>query len=341
MYYIQKKHFEKPYTHFFDLVNIVFLVHYISMEFFTKRYKKLFRPFFFIMLFFLSSFLSAHSRPIAMNISAIAKGVERIRLAWEFDSIADISSLLVFRSKKTISTSQDLLLLKPIATLDKDANIYDDVFENGEGKKEEFYYAVIAQLKDGSTYNVVLPSINATVNPVCLLEPKQTKTLIEKEEKAQRLYMEGELREQPLPYMQKTLPNKELEDSKTAAENVKNMFPLSAAKEKKKLSPFIFRDDTKEVKTGDDYLLQAILKRTFFKSDYKKASEELTQFLGVNREKGAADRSYFYLGECYYFSGDYEKALSYFLHTQSIYPELTRKWATYTLNEYQIPKHQP
>ena len=292
----------------------------------------------FLLLFLLTHIsLFAQSRPVATNLQAIAKSREAIHLSWDFDANDSIEHLLVFRSNKTISTSQDLLILKPLANLPNNARTFDDMLEQ-DSSEQDFYYAVIAQFKDGSTYNVVLPSINATVNKVQLLSPIQTQKLIDKEEKEEKLYMEGELREQPLPYLQKSLPDKDLKDSQSAAEKVKNMFPLSQKGQKKKLSPHIFREDTQDVRTGDDYLLQMILKRTFFVSDYKKAANELTQFLSVNREKEAVDRSYFYLGQCYYFSNDYQKALSYFLHTQNIYPELTRKWAKYTLDDYEIPQ---
>ena len=125
------------------------------------------------LLLFLSrgNSLFASSRPIATNLSAYAKSTSEIQLSWDFIEEKTIAFLLVFRSTSPLSTSQDLLSLKPIATLSPEERTCIDTISESD-KNLSFYYAIIAQFKDGSTYNVVLPSINATVQSVRVASEK-------------------------------------------------------------------------------------------------------------------------------------------------------------------------
>ena len=85
---------------------------------------------------------------------------------------------------------------------------------------------------------------------------------------------------------------------------------------------------------GDDYLLFDILKTTFIKKKYGECSEKLIKFLGQNRSKDVTNRAIFYLGECYYYTGDFSKALGQFLLLEDVYPALSRKWSESTLDLY-------
>lgn len=285
----------------------------------------------FSLLFLLLCSLSfSSSRAIVSNVNARENNGE-ILVTWDFSSSDKVSSFLIFRTSSPLSSSEELLSLEAVAELDASQRSWSD---KSEKRGEDYYYAVIATVS-GKIVRIVVPSVNATVISCRVAEKEQTPTLIEREEEGEKLYFSPSLREQPLPYMKKSVPEKS--EAKIASESVKNMFPLLPRTAQKKLPPYIFSEEREENAIGDDYLLQMILKRSFFVGDYKKASEELVKFLSVNREKGASDRAYFYIGECYYFSGDYKTALKFFLHTQSIYKELTRKWTRYTLNAFEIP----
>lgn len=307
------------------LVNLSRLLHYnIVMNRNIEKYV-------FSLLFLLLCSLSfSSSRAIASNVNARANNDE-ILVTWDFSSSSKVSSFLIFRTSSPLASSQELNSLEAVCEVEANQRAWTDKVEK---RGEDYYYAVIATVS-GKMVGIVVPSVNATVISCRLDEKVQTQTLIERKEEGEKLYFSPSLREQPLPYMKKSVPEKS--EAKIASDSVKNMFPLLPRTAQKKLPPYIFSEDREENAIGDDYLLQMILKRSFFVGDYKKASEELVRFLSVNREKGASDRAYFYIGECYYFSGDYKTALEFFLHTQNIYKELTRKWTRYTLNAFEIP----
>ena len=281
--------------------------------------------------FFISPAFS-QSRPIASNVTATAKNENEILVTWDLTVQDGVTSIAIFRANAPIAVSQDLAELAERAEVESSAHSFTDRIED---KTAEYFYAVIARTA-GKLYRVVVPSVNATVIACVLPEAEKTETLIEPESEAEKLYVAGSLREQPLPYMKKSIRTPNQSDS--AAESVKNMFPLAPKTVEKGLSPYVFAKDREEGATGDDYLLQVILKRTFLNADYKKAAEELVQFLSANREENASRRAEFYIGECYYFSGDYKRALEYFLKTQNDFVPLCRKWTRYTLNAYEIPK---
>ena len=292
-------------------------------------------------VFLLGARIFPESRPIAKNVNASAKNESEIVVTWDFTPDENVSSLLIFRSLSPIASSEELSSLSPIASVDSGEKSWTDkISEIGKTEENGFFYAVIARLSDGAVYRVVVPSVNATVWECRLPDAEKTETLIEKSPERERLYFSGALREQPLPYMQKSLPDAEKSDSQKAADSVKNMFPLLPRKTEKKAEPHIFVEDKMTEATGDDYILQMILKRTFFAADYKKAADELVRFLSANRAESAASRAEFYIGECYYFSGDYKKALEYFLKTQDVFVSLSRKWMRLSLNAYEIPSEK-
>ena len=83
---------------------------------------------------------------------------------------------------------------------------------------------------------------------------------------------------------------------------------------------------------GDEYLLFEILKTYFIKKQYTESITALRNFLAQNRTKSVADRASFYLGESYYYTGNFPAALTRFLALEDTYPELTRRWIDSSLD---------
>ena len=105
------------------------------------------------------------------------------------------------------------------------------------------------------------------------------------------------------------------------------------------LSPYVFEEDLISPDGGDDYLLFDVLKTTFIKRKYKDAQTELLRLLATNRSETVTSRSRFYLGESYYFRGNYAEAINAFLYVIDDYPALAKKWIDSSLDFMQLPEN--
>ncbi len=274
------------------------------------------------------------------NLQAMASG-STISLSWSLPDAAaraNITSLSVFRATKPIYSSTSISTKEPIAVLEAGQIAYTDhVYDT-----KDYYYAVLATIDTsksgngslyydeeldkttrttGTLYTVILPGVNSTITSVRAASTSQRKEVKQKTES------------QPLPY------EKEIEELKiTDTSERKGTISLKAEKKAKNLvsgipqqtvtmlAPHLFTEDSVIPSGGDDYLLYAILSNTFIKNDYENAIKKLTAFLSQTRNESVTNRSLFYLGESYYFSGEYTKALNKFLKVSDAYPALSRKW---------------
>jgi TolA-binding protein len=198
--------------------------------------------------------------------------------------------------------------------------------------------------KKGKIYPMILPGVNASVTGVKVSGSKysadQKLPLPEKKQ-----YSKGEMREQPLPYMdildENGTPKKSKgqigkEANKKAASLIKESKP-KASDQPELLPMYVFSEDTVSPAGGDDYLLFDVLKGAFINKRWSQAAKDLEQFLMQNRSASVTNRANFYLGECYYFMAQYPKALNQFLLLRDSYPALTRKWSKSALDLYTLP----
>ncbi|MBR1912640.1 MAG: hypothetical protein IJ828_09840 [Treponema sp.] len=100
----------------------------------------------------------------------------------------------------------------------------------------------------------------------------------------------------------------------------------------KYLEKYIFSEDFSNPQEEDGHLLFEILRTSFFKEKYTDASEQLTAFLSQNRSETIKQRALFYLGESFYFDGNYKNAIQTFLKIYEVYPNLTRRWIDSSLD---------
>lgn len=288
---------------------------------------------------FSDDFSKNQSRPIVEMISAVPVSTNKIKITWKLPkSNLEIDSFLVYKSKRPFSLSvseSDTNIAKLSA---KSSSYIDTAKDFGE-----YYYTVLAKLKDGSIYNIVLPSINATVKgvavtkPVKPVEPSQE----ELEAKKEKIYPKGTNREVPLPYLDlvKDLEKKPNKLSAKVMKAGKELAGSTQKTKKEKLSPYFFEVDLYSPYGGDDFYLFEILKNHFVKKDYKTSVTELQKFLSVNRSEETTNRAAFYLAQSQYFLGNYRHALSMFLFTEDSYPVLSKKWINSTLDFYSVPKN--
>lgn len=146
---------------------------------------------------------------------------------------------------------------------------------------------------------------------------------------------EFRMREMPLP-----LPMDILgfgEDAQNVSEEAKqSVANLANGSTKQKPEPFktphFFEDDMFAPDGGDGYILFETLREGLVQRKYRESVGLFIDFLSVNRNAAVTNRAEFYLGESFYFCGEYKKAVQCFLAVQEIFPALAKKWIDSSLD---------
>jgi hypothetical protein len=108
---------------------------------------------------------------------------------------------------------------------------------------------------------------------------------------------------------------------------------LSARKNEPLRTPYVFLSDIETNAAGEEYSLKKILETSFLVQNWNETTASLTQFLTIRRTPETTARAHFYLGEAYYFTGDYHKALLEFLLVQDLYYNQAREWIQYVMDK--------
>jgi hypothetical protein len=298
--------------------------------------KKLF--FAVILVPFFSVLLAAESnRPIVTDISAEPQSATRIEISWTIPRNADIKALLVFRSTQPFVSRNQLDDKTLIAKLKADATGYTDTLKT----YREYYYAVIAFTTTDTRYDILLPSVNATINGVRVkrIIAADQKTM-QSESGKEKLYPPGQMREVPLPYLDLIADQDKKPGvfSPSAVAAAQELAANCTDRQIVPLEPYIFNDDMQSPPGGDDYFLFDILKSSFVQKHYRDSSAALEKLLSSNRSSMVTNRGTFYLGESYYFQGNYQSAITAFLKVEDTYPVLAKKWLESALDLYHIPQ---
>mgnify|MGYP007022360820 CR=1 FL=1 len=286
---------------------------------------------FSIALFFCAGTFFAKDRPVVTEINAVAGKGPAINVSCKLpvNPSKKIDSFSVYRSTSPIGTFYDVSKAVKITEVDSVTAGYIDRVKN----YNDYYYAVIANI-EGKPYDIILPSINSTVNGVHLKLPEKTETITSTASAKERLIGPNELREIPLPFLNMTdyTRKKPLPMSM----EVKNMAKALAGGRKRKapkqLEIYVFEEDLISPEGGDDYLLFDILKNTFIQKKYSDAIVQLETLLGTNCSLSVQRRATFYLGESFYYCKNHAEAVRTFLRIYEIYPALTKKWIDSSLD---------
>ena len=124
--------------------------------------------------------------------------------------------------------------------------------------------------------------------------------------------------------------------AKSVAENLGS--DKNKLKNKNFQKPYIFEEDLISPDGGDDFLLFEILKNSFIRQNYSESQKELLRLSGTKISEEVLNRATFYLGESYYFQGNYQNAVKNFLKVYEVFPELSKKWITSSLDLLEIPE---
>lgn len=280
------------------------------------------------LLFF--SFILFAEKPIVRDIQAEAGKGNKINIFWTLpeNPEKEISSFLIYRDTRQIASYAQIKNISPIAQIDSNFSGYTDLVKD----YNDYFYCVLAVTKDSSVpYDLILLSFNSTVKGVHISMNTQQKEPQKKEQ--EKLYYEGTLRETPLPFID--IVENSLQPEPTVSEEAAFAAQTLTNKTKKRepvLKPYIFEEDLISPDGGDDYLLFEILKQYFVHKNYDEAIVQLNKLAGTNIKDSTRSRVYFYIGECEYLTGEYEKAVKSFVKVQDIYPTLARKWINSSLD---------
>lgn len=284
-----------------------------------------------------SLFFAQSSRPVVSEINAIPKSNKTIKLTWKApqNSTPEITGFLIFRDIKPITSSQQLSTLKPLIKLDSETFTYMDTLSDSR----EYYFCIICTTTNG-TYNVILPSVNTTVNGARVATANTDEKVITPPSTNNKKISGPEpdpsekMRDIPLPTpgLIEVTKNKQNILGPKAMEQAKTLGSKYTGTSNRITKLFIFENDLICPKGGDDYYLFKILKSSFVKKNFKASIDELTDFLSIHRSPEVTSRATFYLGESYYFAKEYEKAVFQFLQVQEQFPELSKKWIDSSLD---------
>jgi len=143
------------------------------------------------------------------------------------------------------------------------------------------------------------------------------------------------LRPMPLPWLnpdqQAEIPA--LQFSADTEKIITSLITYTSKKNIRKLSPYVFKSDLDSTSGGEEYTLKNILESNFREGSWEKAITSLNNFLSIRRSEDTIARTRFYLGEAYYFSGDYRNALLSLLMSQDNYYEQSEEWIQYVLEK--------
>lgn len=272
----------------------------------------------------LSGGLYAYDRPIVTDLQASPGSGTKINLLWKLpgDPQPKISKLFVFRDRKPIVSFSDISESEPVAALPPTAVTWADTVRD----YSDYYYAVTA-VAGGRQYDIVIASINATVKGVHLRLPEKPAAADSRPAAPEKLYQDGTLRETPLPYLD--LLEDHYQEPKPMSSQAYAAAKTLSGRRKRTVLPldfYVFETDLVSPDGGDDFLLFEILRTTFIRKRYQEAVAELEKLLGTNRAAAVMDRAAFYLGESYYFTGNYKEAVMNFLTVYDVYPVLAKKW---------------
>lgn len=279
-----------------------------------------------------TQFFYAKDRPIITDLEALPSKGNKINLSWKLPQNPDpqIQKLFIYRSNKPVGTYYDIQDALLIATLEPKSVNFSDTVKN----YSDYYYAIIAQVNNGK-YDIILPSVNATVNGTHLQLKKKPEYTENTASAKEKLVPQDAMRETPLPFLDITeqLSKKPLEMKPETKAIASSLSDEKSRNKRKKMEPYVFEEDLISPDGGDDFLLFEILRTTFIKRKYSESQEQLKKLLGTNRSKSVTKRATFYLGESQYYTRNYEDAVRTFLLVFDDYPVQSKKWIDATLDE--------
>jgi hypothetical protein len=248
-------------------------------------------------------------------------GISNLKVRQENDKVIvtyDVSgpsrNIVLYRSMQPVSQPQDLL--NAVIVQSGITAPFVDFPVPGFS----WYYAAIYEDEISGGNMGITPGRNATTTAVILSSGEAA---------------EWPLRPIPLPFM--TLRNAIAEGDSVAdvpeqislSPKLFNMLQGSQAAQKVALpskKPRVFAVDMQSPSGGEESALFQIVKEYFEKRDWENSRIALLHYLSLPRTTEVEARARFYLGQTWYFTGNYREALFEFLSVQNLHPVEANIW---------------
>lgn len=275
--------------------------------------------------------LSAFSRPFVTNIKAEYASGNKINITWTnpSDSEKPVTKYLIYRSTKPLTFFSDINQADFLTQIPGNSTGFTDTVND----LNDYFYAVISFTDE--CLDLIMPAMNATVSGVHVQAEKQSIKTPGKSNSP------STVRSTPLPYLDLVEGMKENTSqhviSREARQKAIALGSLKKGqKSKPTMDPYFFETDMISPERGDAYYLFQILSLYFAPADYVSSITQLKKLTGRNISKDVENRSIFYLGESYYFTGNYEECVRTLVKVQDVFPEECKKWIESSLNLLEI-----
>ena len=279
---------------------------------------------------FAQSSVSSVISDLKATINNISDNTATIKLTWKIPNKNDITEFIIYRNTKQIA-KENLSLLKPLEVL---TGKYTTYFDTVSDLSSEYYYAVLTKTRNGEFFDIIIPTVNSTVNPIT---PKPKKTVlsenINKPGKIETRENERELI--PLPFLNEN-DQSYAEKIEIPKKNIEAAKKLTKKTTKTKSKPLQILPQDSIPDSGDQYLLSTIVNSSFAKAQWSTAENELLNFLKINRTDETVSRANFYLGQIYYYQGRSKNSLNSFMASLNDYPIESRQWIDEVLEQFEI-----
>ena len=261
-------------------------------------------------------------------ITAIKAWAGKDSVQLSFKCSKPTSELFIYRNTEPIEDKNDILSANLIATLSGASSSFTDYPVPGIG----YYYGIIDSnlIKTGSY--IFKAGENITIVPV---ELKITST------ERVGLPKLPTSRPKPLPYLSisrgyqsgrhlspsviDSIP--ELKSVSTTTEKaISNLIKNVTTPNTAEPVPIILKQDKFPDSGSERAMLSNILDNDFSNENFESARVKLLEFQKIRREKEIEASVHFYLGQIYYFLGDYKAAFTEFLFAEEFFYLDSRPW---------------
>ena len=264
-----------------------------------------------------------------------------IEITWNLpspDTLQNADALLLYRGRQAFSSGSQLSLDKLIATITTDETSFTDTTCGFYS----WYYTVAVRYNDGTIYDLIIPTVNATVYAVGVPSTTDITSNMQSQNTEVLSSTQGTIREKPLPYLHLFQDDEPISDTIEASTlEEASRFGINSVT-RQKVKPYIFADDTDENSTGDEYTLYYIIDTFFSRGEWVSAEMELKKFLQTNKSDYITARAQIYTGQSLFFQEKYRDALNCFMQAEKIYPALdaiSRRWIQYSLDYFKLPNN--
>ncbi len=263
---------------------------------------------------------------LATKITDIRTAILDSEIKITFKSSKPNRNVIIYRSTSPLLENEDLRNAVAVSTESSANGIYRDKPVPGI----DYYYAVFDDLLTQSGTYIFKIGENVTRNSTEL-------PLLSGVQKTTR---ESQIRTQPLPYLDlnigivsgKPLPAQTYifpHLQKLNTKTVKILFSIFnkiPAYTVDSPALYIFPEDKVTQENSENYQLVRILKTDFTNANWQETKKLLGNYLSIHHSRAVEKRAHFYMGEAYYFSGDYHAAFMEFTLVENAYYRETQPW---------------